>query len=390
MAKKIKWGTTTVPHHKLYISKLTSAEFYALDLIARKQVYSIKRGGNGYFDTNQAKIAQVLFLSKGTVSDLFKKMKERKLLEESEHGFRVVDSFIEFFYVMKNDELQVDDEVNYTHTLEGLVALNREKKSSEIEPPEEGEKFGNRTKSSEIEHLHHNSINNKTDVRQKAEDKSVFENENEAPQVNANPGEKDDVRELSIVSESSETLNQADYYHALKKYLNKYLPKYTKNEKEMDKGIAAAFKHGLKFSATPGSKKGVDSFFARNRVFFETEQENSPDHSEVDKIVNDFLDECMDDHKSDHSTYREFIGKVAWNRDVRALDFEALKRLYLDNKWPEVTFVREVYKRWRPKMYIQMGIEWSKFAATRKATMEVAMEGYNYYKSWVIPGWPKQ
>jgi len=237
-------------------------------------------------------------------------------------------------------------------------------------------------------------------------------NESEAPQVNAKFLEDDAPPRLSLETklspqcvpdtQSHEVLPGKDkegYISAVMQMLRKYAPAYWARP-DIGTFTDECWKRKSKFDLPQKHwrKKEVPGLIAFLKTHFEegyaeraTKSESiTADHSEVDRIVNAFLDECMDDHKSDHSTYREFIGKVAWNRDVRALDFEALKRLYLDNKWPEVTFVREVYKRWRPQMYEQMGIEWSKFAATRKATMEIAMEGYNYYKSWVIPGWPKQ
>jgi len=387
MAKKIKWGTTTVPHHKLYISKLTSAEFYALDLIARKQVYSIKRGGNGYFETNQAKIAQVLFLSKGTVSDLFKKMKERKLLEESEHGFRVVDSFIEFFYIMKNDELQVDDEVNYTHTLEGLVALNRERKSSEIELLEEGEKFGNRTKSSKIEHLHHNSINNKTDVRQKAEDKSVFENENQAPQVKAKILEEDDVpRHIKENNICSDGLNEYEYPKALESWLSKWLRKYTKDKAELAYHLTNAWEKGFKFNNSKGSVNGGEKFFANSKRFYEENKTNAPDHSEIEDLVEKTINWCNENWKDQWRTYPALMAiRKSYDKE-RA----AIKKLLVRNKKREVSLIMYAYSREPTVMNQRMDSDWASVAGNFKNVLELAEALYNERKSWVIPGWPKQ
>ena len=372
ITKPDEWIGHYFPFKEVAEAGLQPTDFLILDFFARKQEYHKHEIADSLYEVSIKitldLISETLCIPKSTVKDSLKRSEVKEMILRAKSGISALPKFVEMFYIIEDGKLKKKITGKVKKSADSAQKAPAKENSCAESAQDSG---GFRT-----EHL---IVYNKGINVSVAEDKSVFENENfevknEAPQVNANSLEEDEFRHIKENNICSDGLNQDDYYHALKKYLVKYLPKYTKNEDEMKKGIKAAFKHGLKFSATPGSKKGVDSFFARNRVFFETEQESAPDHTEVNKIVNDFLAMCLDNWHNDWRSYRAHVEIYKDRRDVIATDREALKKLYLGNKWDQVTFVFEIYGHYKGEMYRKMEFEWSKFAANRKATLEIAIQ----------------
>jgi len=237
-------------------------------------------------------------------------------------------------------------------------------------------------------------------------------NESSAPQVNANPKEEDDVPpRLSLETklstqcvpdtQSNEILPGKDkeaYVSAVMQMLRKYAPTYW-GRPDINTFTNECWKRKSKFDLPQKHwrKKEVPGLMAFLKTHFEEghaeraskSESITADHSAIDKIINDFLNMCLDNWYNEWRSYRTHVEIYKGKRDVWALDFEALKKLYLDNKWNEVTFVFEIYGKHMHRMFELMEFEWSKFAANRKATMDEALQFYSERRLLVIEGWPK-
>lgn len=223
-------------------------------------------------------------------------------------------------------------------------------------------------------------------------------NESSAPQVNANPETRgsDDKPPLSVQNTLSK--NETDYKQTLMGLIKKFAREFWERP-DIEGFVDYCWKEGKEFEVKVWNrKKYVPGLEALLKTHFEGEigemnkkkEELKADHSDAEKTVKEFLNMCLDNWHNEWRSYRKHVEIYKGKRDVLASDYEALKKLYMDNKWNEVTFVFEVYGRHKNKMYEMMGFEWSKFAANKKATLEEALNFYNERKSWVIPGWPKQ
>jgi len=389
ITKPDEWIGHYFPFKEVAEAGLQPTDFLILDFFARKQEYHKHEIADSLYEVaikiTLDLISETLCIPKSTVKDSLKRSEAKEMIFRAKTGISALPKFVEMFYIFEDGKLK--------KKITGKVKKSAD--SAQKAPAKENSCAESAQDSGGIrtEHL---IVYNKGINVSVAEDKSVFENENQAPQVNANPETRgsDDVPPLSVENTQSQGLKETEYKQALMTLLKKFAREYW-DRPDIDTFLEYWWVEGKKFEIKKyGMKKTVPGLLELLKAHFEGDVGEmnkkkagvAADHSEIEGLVEKTIEYCNKWWKDEWRPYPELINMRKSHEKEKA----AIKKLLMRNKKKEVSLIMFVY--WKEPMVMNQRMEsdWVSIEGNFNNVLELALEMYNMKSSWNHPDWPKQ
>ena len=397
ITKPDEWIGHYFPFKEVAEAGLQPTDFLILDFFARKQEYHKHEIADSLYEVSIKitldLISETLCIPKSTVKDSLKRSEVKEMILRAKSGISALPKFVEMFYIIEDGKLK--------KKITGKVKKSAE--SAQKAPAKENSCADSAQDSGGIrtEHL---IVYNKGINVSVAEDKSVFENENQAPQVNAKTLENDSAAPPPLSVQNTQTilddefvnLEKDDYMRELERWLRKNHSKFTRNKEEIEYHLDNAWKNDFKFDDTRGSIMGGEKFFTYSKKFYEealARKPKAPDKTQIRRQARELFEKCKANWKDPYRTYPAHLQiqiDMKGIKNVEEIEIDAIEKVLSGNNPKNATLLYEMYNKMSAQVYDYMKCEWGMFIKKEKEVMKILTDEYYSLKLFHVEGWPKQ